>query len=377
MVSELVPNLRAAARQGTKPTVYNFSPGPAMMPQAVMEQVQAEFLDWHGRGISALEMGHRTPDFITIAEESEADLRELMSIPADYRVLFLQGGATSQFAMVPMNLLAGGKTADYLCTGVWSVKAYQEALRHGKAHLAASSEAEDFLTIPPRTEWRLSDDPAYLYYTSNETITGLQFPDLPDAGAVPLVSDMTSDFLSRPLDISRFGVIFAGAQKNIAPAGLVVVVIRADLIGEVSSHLPSLYDYAIMAESDSMYNTPPTFSWYMAGLVFKWIKQQGGVAVMEQNSLRRSGKLYQAIDASGFYHNPVAVEYRSRMNVAFTLSDDSLEQTFLREAEENGLVALKGHRVLGGMRASMYNALPEEGVDALIGFMREFERRYG
>lgn len=370
-------DIAQATAARSQDVVYNFSPGPAMLPGTVMEQVQAELLDWQGTGVSVMEVSHRSKDFLSIAEQSEADLRSLMAIPANYKILFLHGGATSQFAMVPMNLLAGGKTADYLCTGVWSVKALQEARRHGNVNIAASSEADNYLSIPPRETWRLSSQPEYLYYTSNETITGVEFPSVPDVGAVPLVADMTSDFLSRPLDVSRFGVIFAGAQKNIGPAGLVVVIIREDLIGEPSTGLPSMYDYAVMAQSGSMYNTPPTFNWYVAGLVFQWVKQQGGVEVMEQNSIKRSAKLYQLIDASGFYHNPIAPEYRSRMNVTFTLADNGLEGLFLQEAGANGLACLKGHRLVGGMRASMYNAMPEAGVDRLIDFMREFERRHG
>jgi phosphoserine aminotransferase len=357
--------------------VYNFAPGPAMLPAAVMEKAQQEFLDYHGTGISVVEMSHRSREFSEIAEASERDLRALLAIPDNFKIMFLQGGATSQFAMVPMNLLAGGKTGDYLHTGIWSGKGITEAKRHGKVHVAASSKADNFMHIPDQGCWQLSDNPAYLYYCANETIGGVEFQWVPDAGDIPLVSDMTSNFLSRPFDVSRFGVIIAGAQKNLGPAGLVVVIVREDLIAEPSEHLPSLYDYAVMAESGSMYNTPSTFGWYMAGLVFKWIKEQGGVEAMERNSIARSGKLYNAIDSSDFYNNPVAPEFRSRMNIPFTLADDALNGAFLEEAKAVNLVELKGHRSVGGMRASMYNAMPQEGCDTLVEFMQEFARRHG
>lgn len=354
--------------------VYNFSPGPAMLPKAVMQQAREELLDWQGTGVSAMEMGHRSREFMSIAEHSEATLRELLAIPKNYKVLFLQGGATSQFAMVPMNLLSDTDTADYIHTGVWSGKAIEEAQRHGTINVAASSAADNYLTIPARDQWQLNERAAYVYYTSNETISGVEFQSTPDVGDIPLVCDMTSDFLTRQLDISRYGIIFVGAQKNVGLAGLVVVIVRDDLIGKAPANIPSLYDYAVQAKNDSMFNTPATFSWYMAGLVFDWVKQQGGVEVMQQNSIRRSSKLYTVIDASDFYQSPVAAEFRSRVNVPFTLVEDSLNDKFLQEARQNGLVALKGHRVIGGMRASMYNAMPDEGVDALIAFMQDFER---
>ena len=361
----------------TKKQVYNFAPGPAMLPAEVLVQVQAEFLDYRGTGMSIVEMSHRSKEFGGIAEESERDLRGLLAIPKNYKILFLQGGATSQFAMAPMNLLASGGTGDYLHTGIWSGKAIDEARRHGKVHIAATSEAQNFMIIPARATWRLSENPAYLYYAANETIGGVEFQTVPEAGEIPLVSDMTSNFLSRHFDVSRFGVIIAGAQKNIGPAGLVVVIIREDLIAKPSEHLPTLYDYAVMAENGSMYNTPSTFGWYVAGLVFKWIRDQGGVAAMERNSITRSDKLYKTIDDSGFYHNPVAPEHRSRMNIPFTLADESLNDAFLKEAKANQLVELKGHRSVGGMRASMYNAMPQSGCDALVEFMLDFEKRHG
>ncbi len=363
----------------TVPThaVYNFGAGPAMLPVAVMKQAQQEFLDWHGTGISVIEMSHRSKQFASIVEESEADLRELLNVPDTHRVLFLQGGASSQFAMVPMNLLGEGATADYIHTGIWSGKAIKEAQRFGKINIAASSEADSFLTVPDRASWNLSDRPAYVYYTDNETIGGLEFSSLPDVGDAPLVSDMTSNFLSRPIDLSRFGVIIAGSQKNIGPAGLVIVIVREDLLGKAGANVPSLYDYAIQNKAKSLYNTPPTFTWYMAGLVFKWVKEQGGVSTMQRNSITRSAKLYEAIDTSEFYANPVRTEYRSRMNVPFTLQDDSLNDVFLAEAKQAGMVELKGHRSVGGMRASLYNAMPEKGVDVLIDFMQDFASRYG
>jgi len=357
--------------------VYNFAPGPAMLPEPVMERVQEEFLDFRGSGMSVIELSHRSKEFASIAEESERDLRELLTIPDKHKILFLQGGATSQFAMAPMNLLGSGGTADYVHTGIWSGKAIKEARRHGKINIAATSEEDNFMVIPDRDKWQLSDNPAYVYYASNETIGGVEFQSVPDVGDVPLVCDMTSNILSRPIDVSRFGVVIAGAQKNIGPAGLVVVIVREDVMGDASSNLPTLYDYPAMVEGGSMYNTPPTFAWYMAGLVFKWIKEQGGVEAMEQNSLARSGKLYKTIDDSGFYNNPVKPEFRSRMNVPFTLADDSLNGKFLEEAKTSNLVELKGHRSVGGMRASMYNAMPQSGCDALVDFMTDFEQRNG
>lgn len=357
-------------------TIYNFGAGPAMLPTAVMRQAQEELLDWHGTGISVIEMSHRSQQFGSIVEESEADLRELLNIPETHRVLFLQGGASSQFAMVPMNLLDEHSTADYIHTGIWSGKAIEEARRFGKVNIAASSEADKFFTIPDENRWKLSNRPAYIYYTDNETIGGLEFSSVPDVGDIPLVSDMTSNFLSRSLDISKFGVIIAGSQKNIGPAGLVIVIVREDLIGKAGARVPSLYDYAIQNKEKSLYNTPPTFTWYMAGLVFKWIKEQGGILAMQKNSNARSKKLYDFIDNSEFYNNPVQLEYRSRMNIPFTLKDEGLNDTFISEAKNAGLIELKGHRSVGGMRASLYNAMPEEGVDTLLAFIEDFALRY-
>jgi len=357
--------------------VYNFSAGPAMLPEAVLERARAELLDWRGTGMSVMEMSHRGEEFVSIARQAEADLRRLMGIPDDYHVLFLQGGATSQFAMVPMNLLRGRGRADYIDTGLWSRKAIKEARRYCEVNVAASSEAEGYTTIPPRESWRLDPEAAYVHYTPNETIGGVEFHWIPDTGEVPLVADMSSTILSRPVDVSRFGLIYAGAQKNIGPAGLTVVIVRRDLVGETLPGTPTMLDYAAHAEAGSMLNTPPTFAWYLAGLVFQWLLEQGGLEAMAERNRRKAEKLYAAIDASGFYRNPVDPACRSWMNVPFTLADAALDATFLEEAKAAGLVALKGHRSVGGMRASIYNAMPEEGVDRLIEFMQDFERRHG
>lgn len=357
--------------------VYNFSAGPAMLPDAVLERARAELLDWHGTGMSVMEMSHRGEEFVSIARQAEADLRRLMGIPDDYHVLFLQGGATSQFAMVPMNLLRGRGRADYLDTGLWSRKAIKEARRYCEVNVAASSEAGGYTTIPPRESWRLDPEAAYVHYTPNETIGGVEFHWIPDTGDVPLVADMSSTILSRPIDVSRFGLIYAGAQKNIGPAGLTVVIVRRDLVGETLPGTPTMFDYAAHAEAGSMLNTPPTFAWYLAGLVFQWLLEQGGLEAMAERNRRKAEKLYAAIDASDFYRNPVDPACRSWMNVPFTLADPALDATFLEEAKAAGLVALKGHRSVGGMRASIYNAMPEEGVDRLVEFMQDFERRHG
>lgn len=357
--------------------VFNFSAGPAMLPESVLEQARAEMLDWQGTGMSVMEMSHRGKEFMSIAEKAEADLRHLLNIGDDYKVLFLQGGASSQFAMVPINLLGAKTTADYLNTGQWSKKAIGEARRYCEVNVAATSEASGFSTIPDRDQWRLNPDAAYLHYTPNETICGLEFQDVPDCGDVPLVADMSSTLLSRPIDVSRFGLIYAGAQKNIGPAGLTVVIIRNDLIGNAKADMPTMFDYKIHADNESMYNTPPTYSWYLAGLVFNWLREIGGLEGMAAINKRKAEKLYNAIDGSGFYKNPVDPRYRSWMNVPFTLADDALDATFLTEAKAVGLQTLKGHRSVGGMRASIYNAMPEAGVDALIDFMADFAAKNG
>ncbi|MFN2309101.1 MAG: 3-phosphoserine/phosphohydroxythreonine transaminase [Gammaproteobacteria bacterium] len=357
--------------------VFNFSAGPAVLPEAVLQRAREEMLDWQGSGMSVMEMSHRDKEFMSIATQAEADLREIMNIPANYQVLFLQGGASSQFAMIPMNLLRSKKTADYINTGAWSKKAISEAKKYCSVNVAASSEASNFTTIPPFPDWKLSKDAAYLHYTPNETIGGVEFHWVPEAGGVPLVVDMSSTILSRPIDVSKFGLIYAGAQKNIGPAGLTVVIVREDLIGETLPGTPTMLDYKTHADNQSMYNTPPTYGWYLAGLVFQWIKQQGGLTKVAENNKRKADKLYAAIDDSGFYRNPVDPACRSWMNIPFVLANPDLDKPFLTEAKAAGMVALKGHRSVGGMRASIYNAMPEAGVDALIAFMADFQQRNG
>lgn len=357
--------------------VFNFSAGPAMLPEEVLQQAREEMLDWQGSGMSVMEMSHRGKEFMSIAAKAEADLREIMAIPANYKVLFLQGGASQQFAMVPMNLLRGAETADYVNTGDWSKKAISEAKKFCKVNVVATSEASNFTTVPAQETWNCNPDAAYLHYTPNETIRGVEFNWIPDTGNVPLVADMSSTILSRPIDVSRFGLIYAGAQKNIGPAGLTVVIVREDLIGQTVPGTPTMLDYKTHADNESMYNTPPTYAWYLAGLVFEWIKRNGGLAAMAERNQRKAEKLYAAIDKSDFYRNPVEPAFRSWMNVPFTLAKPELDELFLKEAKQAGLVALKGHRSVGGMRASIYNAMPEEGVDALVEFMADFERRNG
>ncbi len=356
---------------------HNFSAGPAALPQEVLEQAAAEMLDWQGRGVSVMEISHRSPEYMAMAMEAEQDLRDLLAIPDNYRVLFMQGGATSQFAMVPLNLLGGVGKADYLNTGQWSLKAIKEARRFGEVNVAASSEDQNFITIPDRDSWQLDSEAAYVHYTPNETIGGLEFHDIPDVGNVPLVADMSSTILSRPLDISRFGVIYAGAQKNIGPAGLTLVIIRDDLLGHAVDACPTLMNYQNVADNDSMLNTPPTYSWYLAGLVFKWLKNQGGLTVMAERNQRKAAKLYQAIDNSGFYSNVIDTRYRSWMNVPFRLASEQWNDEFLKQAAGENLLYLKGHKIVGGMRASLYNAVRESSVDSLIEFMTDFEQRYG
>lgn len=342
-----------------------------------MKQAQQEMLDWRRTGMSVMEMSHRGPEYTSIAEQAEADLRELMAIPDDYAVLFLQGGASLQFPMIPMNLLRGKTKADYFNTGAWSTKAIEEAQRYCDVNVAVDSTNNRFTTVADKADWQLSSDAAYVHYTPNETIHGLEFHDVPDVGDVPLVADMSSTILSRPIDVSRFSMIYAGAQKNIGPAGLCIVIIRKDLLGEVLPGTPKMLNYQTHADNGSMFNTPATYSWYLAGLVFDWIKQQGGLEAMATINKRKADKLYHAIDSSDFYANPVDVNYRSWMNIPFTLADSSLEKTFLQQAAAEQLLTLKGHRDLGGMRASIYNAMPEAGVDKLIAFMQQFERQYG
>ncbi len=357
--------------------VYNFSAGPAMLPTRVIERARAEMLDWNGSGMSVMEMSHRGSEFMSIAEHAETALREIMEIPSNYRVLFLQGGATTQFAAVPMNLLRGKDSADYLLTGMWGKKAVAEAGRYCEVNLAADSSGQNFMEIPAPDAWSLDADAAYVHYTPNETIGGVEFHWIPDTGDVPLVADMSSTILSRPVSVERYGVIYAGAQKNVGPAGLTLLVVREDLIGDAIADTPTILNYQVQADSSSMFNTPPTYSWYMAGLVFDWVREQGGLRVVAEVNKRKADKLYETIDESDFYSNPVRPDCRSWMNVPFTVGDGSRDDVFLATAKEAGLLALKGHRLVGGMRASIYNAMPEEGVDTLVDFMREFEKNNG
>jgi len=354
--------------------IHNFSSGPAMLPAEVLARAGDEMLDWHGCGMGVMEMSHRGKEFTGIAAEAERDLRELLGVPAHYKVLFLQGGATLQFAQVPMNLLRGKAKADYVLTGEWSKKAAKEARAYCDVHIAASAEDRSFSYAP--RDWKVRAEAAYAHYCSNETIGGVEFHWVPDTGAVPLVADASSHLLSRPLQVQKFGLIYAGAQKNLGPAGVTVVIVREDLIGAAARGTPSVMDYKLQAESDSMLNTPATYPIYVAGLVFKWLKALGGVAEIERRNVRKAQLLYEVIDA-GFYKSPVAKEDRSRMNVPFGLPDAKLEAPFLQGAEERGMVQLKGHRSVGGMRASIYNAMPLEGVQSLAAYMREFAARHG
>ncbi len=357
--------------------IFNFSAGPAVLPEPVLARAAEEMLDWHGSGMSVMEMSHRGKEFIDIAAAAEADLRELMAIPKNYKVLFLQGGATLHFAAVPMNLLRGRKSADYVNTGEWSKKAIKEAKRYCTVNIAASSEDGNFTYTPPQSRWKLDPDAAYVHYTSNETIGGVEFHWVPDTGAVPLVADMSSHILSRPMDVAKYGLIYAGAQKNIGPAGLTIVIVREDLIGQALGSTPTVLDYKAQAEADSMLNTPATYAVYIAGLVFRWLKELGGLGKMEQINRAKAAVLYDFLDQSEFYLSPVAREDRSLMNVPFRLKNESLDKEFLKQAEALGLAQLKGHRSVGGMRASIYNAMPIEGVRRLVEFMREFQLRHG
>lgn len=357
--------------------VYNFSAGPAMLPAAVLTKAQAEMRDWNGSGMSIMEMSHRGSEFMGIAEHAELTLREIMQIPSNYRVLFLQGGASTQFAAVPMNLLRGKNRADYLLTGMWGKKAVVEARRYCDVNLAADSSAQNFMEIPAPDAWSLDADAAYVHYTPNETIGGLEFHWVPDTDEVPLVADMSSTILSRPIPIERYAVIYAGAQKNIGPAGLTLLIVREDVMGEAIAGTPTMLNYQTHADNGSMFNTPPTYSWYIASLVFDWLREQGGLQAMAEVNRRKADKLYETVDESGLYSNPVRADCRSWMNVPFIVGDGSLDEAFLTAAGQAGLLALKGHRSVGGMRASIYNAMPEEGVDILVDFMKEFERCSG
>ncbi len=355
--------------------IFNFSAGPAMLPAEVLSRAGDEMLDWRGSGMGVMEMSHRGKEFIGIAADAERDLRELLAIPQSCKVLFLQGGATLQFAQVPMNLLHGRGKADYVSTGEWSKKAIKQAKAYCDVHIAGSSEDKNFTYAPKR--WNVRKDSAYVHYCSNETIGGVEFHSVPYQGEVPVVADASSHFLSRPIDVSKFGLIYAGAQKNVGPAGLSIVIVREDLIGRAAKGTPSVMDYKLQAEADSMLNTPPSYSIYIAGLVFKWLKQLGGVAEIEKRNIQKAKLLYEFLDASSFFSNPVSREDRSRMNVPFTLKDARLDETFLKGAAERGMVQLKGHRSVGGMRASIYNAMPLEGVQRLVAYMQEFEQKHG
>ncbi|MBT8081187.1 MAG: 3-phosphoserine/phosphohydroxythreonine transaminase [Gammaproteobacteria bacterium] len=356
--------------------VYNFSPGPATLPLEVLETIRNDIPDWCGTGMSVMEVSHRGKDFTKVAAHAEATLRELMGVPDDYSVLFCQGGATLQMAMAPLNLAGPDDTVDYVLTGSWGKKAAGEAGKFCKVNIAADASDRNFTYIPDESAWARADDAAYLHITPNETIAGVEFHFVP-GGDAPIVADMSSNILSRPIDVRDYGVIYAGAQKNIGPAGITLVIVRNDLLERVRPNTPHLLTWKSYADSDSMTNTPPTFTWYVADLVFQWLKDRGGVEAMAEVNQRKSSRLYAAIDASDFYSNPVAEDCRSRMNVPFILADDGLDATFLEESAAAGLVNLKGHRSVGGMRASIYNAMPEEGVDTLIAFMAEFERKYG
>ena len=355
---------------------YNFCAGPAALPEAVLEQARDEMLDWGGKGLSVMEMSHRGPEFVGIAEQAEATLRDLLGISEDYAVLFLQGGASAQFSAVPLNLGFETPQADYLNTGQWSKKAIAEAGRYLEVNVVATAETSNFSTIPPRDQWQLGSNAAYLHYTPNETIGGVEFFWTPQVAA-PLVVDMSSTILSRPIDVSQYGVIYAGAQKNIGPAGLTLVIVRRDLLGRANPQTPAMLDWKIAADSDSMYNTPPTFALYLAGLVFQWLVEQGGLEAMEVINRRKAETLYAAIDNNDFYANPVEIDSRSLMNIPFTLANPDLDKQFLAEAEAAGLLNLKGHRSVGGMRASVYNAVTEQAVDALISLMEDFAAQNG
>jgi phosphoserine aminotransferase len=357
--------------------VFNFSAGPAAMPDAVLEQIRRDMPDWNGTGMSVMEVSHRSKEFVAVAAKAEQDLRDLLAVPENYSILFLQGGATLQFAMVPLNLSASGQTVDYVQTGSWSKKAIAEASRYCNVNIVADSSNENFTYVPAEDTWQRSDNAAYLHYCANETIAGVEFPFVPNSAGIPLVCDMSSTILSRPVDVNRFGVIYAGAQKNMGPAGVTLVIVRKDLLDRARVDTPSQLNYAVYDQSGSMSNTPPVFTWYVAGLVFEYLREKGGLTAIATRNQRKARKLYAAIDGSDFYSNPVQENCRSWMNVPFVLKDASLDDRFLLGASDAGLANLKGHRSVGGMRASIYNAMPESGIDALIDFMRDFESANG
>ena len=357
--------------------VFNFSAGPAVLPEPVLRRAAEEMLDWQGSGMSVMEMSHRGKEFISIADAAESDLRELLAIPSNYKVLFMQGGAIGQNAIVPMNLLRGKSSIDFVDTGEWSKKSIKEGKKYAQTRIVASAEATAYDRVPPRAEWQLDADAAYVHICSNETIGGVEYHYTPEVGDVPLVADMSSHILSRPVDVAKYGLIYAGAQKNIGPAGLTIVIVRDDLIGQALSATPSAFDYKTVAENDSMYNTPPTYAIYIAGLVFRWLKAEGGLAAMAERNRAKAALLYDHLDSSAFYASPVQREYRSLMNVPFKLRNEALDTAFLKGAGAAGLLQLKGHRSVGGMRASIYNAMPVEGVQALVTYMKAFEAAHG
>ncbi|MBK9956205.1 MAG: 3-phosphoserine/phosphohydroxythreonine transaminase [Rhodocyclaceae bacterium] len=357
--------------------VFNFSAGPAALPEEVLKQAADEMVDWQGSGQSVMEMSHRGKEFIAIAQAAEADLRELMGIPANYKVLFLQGGASLQFEMIPINLLRGKAVADYVHTGEWAKKAIKAAKTFCNVNVVASAEDKGFTYAPAQADWKLAKDAAYVHYTANETIGGVEFNWVPNTGDVPLVCDMSSNILSRPVDVAKYGLVYAGAQKNIGPAGLTIVIVRDDLVGKAVPTPPAMLNYQTHVDAESMYNTPPTYAIYIAGLVFQWLKRNGGIAAMEQKNIDKANLLYGYLESSDFYRNPVARPDRSRMNVPFTLKDAGLDDEFLKGAKARGMVQLKGHRSVGGMRASIYNAMPVEGVKALVDYMQEFAASKG
>ncbi len=357
--------------------IFNFSAGPSTLPESVLLKAQEELLDWQGTGMSVMELSHRGKEFMSIAEALKSDLIEILNIPDNYKVLFLQGGATGQFAFIPQNILQGKTKACYVNTGAWSTKAIKEAKKYCEVLVSASSESSRFTDIPNYASWVVDNQAAYLHYTDNETIHGVEFPDIPEMGDLPLVCDMSSNILSRTVDVDKFGIIYAGSQKNMGAAGVTVVIVRDDLVGHADKNIPSVFDYAQQAKNDSMLNTPATYNWYLVGLVLKWIKDSGGIVAMEQRNNKKAELLYQAIEESSLYTNPVKKVHRSRMNIPFVLANPELDKTFLSLAAEQGLSSLKGHRSVGGMRASIYNAMPEEGVMALVDFMQEFERSHG
>ena len=357
--------------------VFNFSAGPAALPEPVLREAAAEMLDWHGSGMSVMEMSHRGKEFIAIHAEAQALLRELLNVPANYRILFMQGGAIGENAIVPMNLLRGRTGADYIDTGEWSKKSIQEAGRYCGVNVAASAKDSGYTTIPPRESWKLDPKAAYVHICANETIGGVEYHFTPEVGSVPLVADMSSNLMSRPLSVAKYGLIYGGAQKNIGPAGLTIVIVRDDLLGGAMDATPSAFNYKEQSDNDSMLNTPPTYAIYIAGLVFRWIKAQGGLAAMDKHNRTKAALLYDYLDSTSFYTSPVARDCRSRMNVPFKLRDATLDEVFLKGAQAAGMVQLKGHRSVGGMRASIYNAMPLEGVRTLVAYMKDFETRHG